>query len=120
MKKVILFLVAILGISFAANAQSCKISGANDGSTVMVTNDYQSGNKIVVNLENDSNEICANVTVEVEVSYAHSKPKTFTGRGKSCPNSTCKLEIAIDEKNGSYTMTGYKVKKVSGTKCESF
>lgn len=37
MKKVILFLVAILGISFAANAQSCKISGANDGSTVMVT-----------------------------------------------------------------------------------
>lgn len=120
MKNILLILIALFGVNFAANAQSCKISGANDGSTVMVTNDYQDGNKIVIDLENDSDETCANVTVEVEVSYSHSKPKTFTGRGKSCPNSSCKLEIAIDEKNGSYAMTGYKVKKVSGTKCESF
>lgn len=120
MKKVILFLVAILGISFAANAQSCKISGANDGSTVMVTNDYQAGNKIVVNLENDSSETCANVTVVVEVSYGGNNSKTYTGRGKSCPGTSCKIEIPIQEKYNNYPMKGYKVQKVSGTKCESF
>lgn len=123
MKKVLLILVAMLGISFAANAQSCKIQGANDGSTVMVTNDYQDGNKIVVNLENDSNEICANVTVEVTVSYAGGNTKTYSGRGKSCPGTSCKIEIPIQENyNGQsrYPLKGYKVQKVSGTKCESF
>lgn len=123
MKKVLALLVALIGISFAANAQSCKISGASDGSTVMVTNDYQEGNKVVVNLENDSAETCANVTVEVNVSYKGDKSQTFTGRGKSCPGSSCKIEIPIQinyNGNSHYPLKGYKVQKVSGTKCESF
>ena len=114
---------ALICFGVTANAQSCKISGANDGSTVMVTNDYQDGSKIVVNLENDSNETCANVTVEVVVSYAGGNSKTYTGRGKSCPGSTCKIEIPIQENyNGksNYPIKGYTVQKVSGTKCESF
>lgn len=119
MKKVLVLLVTLMGISFTANAQSCKIQGANDGSTVMVTNDYQDGSKIVVNLENDSEKTCANVTVEVEVVYAYGK-KSYTGYGKSCPDSSCKIEIPISLKNGDYAMKGYKVQKVSGTKCDSF
>ena len=122
MKRVLLMMFALICFGMTANAQSCKISGASDGSTVMVTNDYQDGSKIVVNLENDSNETCANVTVEVVVSYAGSNLKTYTGRGKSCPGSTCKIEIPIQEKyngNTAYPMKGYTVQKVSGTKCES-
>lgn len=123
MKKILVLLMALIGISFAANAQSCKISGASDGSTVMVTNDYQEGNKVVVNLENDSEGTCANVTVEVIVSYAGGKSQTYTGRGKSCPGSSCKIEIPVQSNyngNSSYPLKGYKVQKVSGTKCESF
>ena len=117
MKKVVLILVAMLGISFAVNAQSCKISGSEDGSTVMVTNSFQEGSKIVVNLENDSEKTCANVTVEVEVSYAGNNKKTYTGYGKSCPGSSCKIDIPIDVKVGKNDMKGFSVKKVSGNKC---
>ena len=123
MKKVLLMMFALICFGMTANAQSCKISGASDGSTVMVTNDYQDGSKVVVNLENDSNETCANVTVEVVVSYLGGFSKTYTGRGKSCPGSTCKIEIPIQEKyngNSTYSLKEYKVQKVSGTKCESF
>ena len=123
MKKVLLIMFALICFGMTAKAQSCKISGASDGSTVMVSNDYQDGNKVVVNLDNDSENTCANVTVEVEVSYAGGNSKTYSGRGKSCPSSTCRIEIPIQENyNGQshYPMKGYKVRKVSGTKCESF
>ena len=117
MKKVLLMMFALVCFSVTANAQSCKISGASDGSTVMVTQDYQEGNKIVVNLENDSESTCANVTVEVEVTYGANTVKTYTGRGKSCPNSSCRIEISVPEKSGQLSMNKYKVTKVSGSKC---
>jgi len=116
MKKVLVLLVALMGISFAASAQSCEIKGATEKSTVMVTNDYQDGSQIVVNLENDSERTCANVTVEVEVSYYQHRTQTFTGSDKSCPNATCVIKVKVDNIND---MKGYKVKKVSGTKCDS-
>jgi hypothetical protein len=116
MKKVLLLMFALICFSATATAQSCKISGANDGSTIMVTNDYQDGSQIVVNLENDSERTCANVTVEVEVSYYHARNQIFTGSDKSCPNATCVIKVEIGNIND---MKGYKVKKVSGTKCDS-
>lgn len=119
MKKVLFIMFALICFSVSANAQSCKISGAGDGSTVMVTQDYQEGNKIIVNLENDSETTCANVTVEVEITYGTNTVKTYTGRGKSCPNSSCKIEIPFPEKSGSLNMSKYSVIKVSGTKCSS-
>lgn len=119
MKKIFLIMFALICFGATANAQSCKISGAGDGSTVMVTQDYQEGNKIVVNLENDSETTCANVTVDVEVTYGANTVKTYTGRGKSCPNSTCRIEISFPEKSGQLDMRKYKIKSVSGTKCSS-
>lgn len=116
MKKILVLLVTLMGFCFAANAQSCEIKGATEKSTVMVTNDYQDGNQIVVNLENDSERTCANVTVEVEVSYYHGRNQIFTGSDKSCPNATCVIKVNVDNIND---MKGYKVKKVSGTKCDS-
>lgn len=121
MKKVFLLVFTLICFGISSNAQSCKISGANDGSTIMVTNDYQEGNKIVVNLDNDSESTCANVTVEVEITYTQSTCKeTYTGRGKSCPDSSCRIEIPINLTKGTKKMSEYKVKKVSGNKCESF
>lgn len=114
-----------MGISYTANAQSCKIAGLDDGSTCMVTNDWQEGNVVYVDVENDSESTCANVTVEVVVTYKGGKKTTltltFTGRAKSCPGSTCKVTVPIQEKNSdNWDMTSYKVNKISGTKCTSF
>lgn len=118
MKKILLVLVAMLGISFMANAQSCKISGATDGSTIMVSQDRLEGDKVIVNLENDSESTCANVTVTVEVSYGNTdnNNKTFTGRVKSCPNATATVTIPIQTTNKNLKLRTYKV-TVSGNKC---
>lgn len=116
MKKIFLILVALMGISMAANAQSCKISGTNDGSTIMVTQDRLEGDKVIVNLENDSESTCANVTVTVEVYYNNGKSQSFTGRVKSCPNQSATVTIPIQTKNVSSPMKNYKV-TVSGSKC---
>ena len=122
----------MLGISFAANAQSCEIKGANDGSTVMVTNHWLDGSTVYVNLENDSEKTCANVVVKVEVKYVYRgnhvvggpgpKTKTFEGRGTSCPSGTCKVEIPIlldfYDYGDHFVKDGeYKVVGVSGNKC---
>lgn len=109
MKKVLLLLVALMGICFAANAQRCEIKGANDGSTIEVQHHFVEGEKVVVLLGNDSEKICANVTVIVTVDG-----KEFEGYGKSCPGRT-KIEVLIGK-----PINTYKVKKVSGTKCDSF
>ncbi len=107
----------MLGISFAANAQSCKISGTNDGSTILCTGQHMEGNKVIVNLSNDSESTCANVTVTVKVTYADKSTKSFEGRGKSCPNQEAAIEVYIDtEKNGK-SWTKYEVTGVSGNKC---
>jgi hypothetical protein len=108
MKKLFLLFVALVGISFAVNAQSCEIKGADDGSTVMVTSHFIDGEKIVVVLGNDSEKTCANVTVKVTANG-----KEFEGYGKSCPGST-RIDITIGE-----PIKSYKVEKVSGTKCNS-
>ncbi|MBQ2188148.1 MAG: hypothetical protein II401_06275 [Bacteroidales bacterium] len=116
MKKYFLILVALIGISMAANAQSCKISGTNDGSTIMVTQDRLEGDQVVVTLENDSESTCANVTVTVQVSYNNGTSKSFEGRVKSCPNQSSSVTIPIQKQNGSSKMKNYKV-TVSGSKC---
>lgn len=108
MKKLLVLFMAIVGISFAANAQSCEIKGADDGSTVMVTNHFIDGEKVVVVLGNDSEKTCANVTVKVTVDG-----KEYEGYGKSCPGST-RIEVTIGK-----PIKSYRVEKVSGTKCSS-
>lgn len=132
MKKVLLILFALICFGATANAQSCKISGANDGSTVMVTNHWQEGSTVHVDLENDSEKTCANVVVKVEVKYVYKgnhvvggpgpKTKTFEGRGTSCPNGTCKIDVSIlsefREQGDRFVQAGdYKVLSVSGNKC---
>lgn len=131
MKKILFVGLAVIGFAFVANAQSCKIQGANDGSTVMVTNHWLDGSKVFVNLENDSEKNCANVVVKVEVKYVYRgnhvvggpgpKTKTYEGYGTSCPNGTCKVEVPVlldfNEYGDRFEMREYKVLSVSGNKC---
>ena len=117
MKKIFLLLVALIGISYVANAQSCKISGTNDGSTILCTDQHLDGNKVVVNLSNDSENTCANVTVTVEVTYENNSTKTFQGRGKSCPNAEAAINVYIETVNNGKNWKKYEVTGVSGNKC---
>lgn len=117
MKKVLVLLVALLGISFAASAQSCKIQGTNDGSTILCTGHHLDGSIVIVNLSNDSESTCANVTVKVKVTYANNATETFEGRGKSCPDQEATIDVYINlEKNGK-EWKKYEVISVSGNKC---
>lgn len=123
MKKTIF--VAIIGIAaispFSVVAgsidssaeQVCKISESND--TVEVFNCYLDGNKVKVSLSNDSQNIKANVTVTVEVTYGNSK-RSYTGRTLAGPGSTT-LEIPIDPKVGYSEPSSVVVTSISGKKC---
>ena len=71
MKKVLLMMFALICFGATAKAQVCKISGANDGSTIMCTGEHLENDKVIVNLSNDSENTCANVTVIVEVTYSN-------------------------------------------------
>ena len=119
MKRFLLILVAFLGISYAANAQSCTIQGDSDGSTVAVTSktlDKDNG-VVKVNLGNDSwSGKCANVTVYVTVTYQDGKKtatKEFTTTQMVCPGIPVTAEVYIDTTN----MISWKVEKISGKKC---
>lgn len=118
MKRVLLLMFALICFGVTANAQSCKINGTDDGSTIMVTNAWKDGSTINVNLSNDSEKTCANVTVEVDVTYEGSNNiKTYKGYGKSCPNQDCKIEIPISDEIRGLKYRNYKVTSVSGNKC---
>jgi len=124
MKKILLLLVAFLGISYAANAQVCKISGSNDNVEVFSCYADVTNNQIVVTVSNDSQDISANVTVEVTVSgydkgslrYSD-KSFTVSGKGLATPNQTTTIKINVP--NGYKLNDGSKVScsGISGTKC---
>lgn len=117
MKKFVLFFAILISVCFAANAQSCKISGSNDGSSILCTGHYLDGNKVAVTLSNDSESTCANVVVKVKVTYKNGSSKEFEGRGKSCPDQEAIIDVYIETTNGSYEWSKYQVTGVSGNKC---
>lgn len=117
MKKVVLILVAMLGISFAGKAQvQCQIQNG-EGSTVMATDQRLEGDHVIVTLENDSQDISANVTVTVEVKYKNRKTKTFQGFGKCLPSQSNFISVKIDLTDGQYEWDSYSVVAVKGNKC---
>lgn len=111
----IFILAVMLGISYAANAQSCQIKGLEDGSSIIVSQNYKNPtrNEVVVNLENDSKSTCANVTVTVSVTYKNSKDD-ITKTVKCCPGNTTTISFPLDNSN---QYQSHEV-KISGKKCE--
>lgn len=123
MKKFLFILVAFLGISYAANAQVCKISGSNDNVEVFSCYPDVANNKIMVTVSNDSQDISANVTVEVKVTGykdgTSNKSGSFTVTGKCLakPNQTTSLEIRIPNGYKLTDSSNVSCSKISGTKC---
>ena len=122
MKKILLVLAVIIGLSTSAHAQVCKISNSNDNVEIfsaVIEND----NTVAVTVGNDSQSVSANVTVEVEVtykdSYPRSKTKKFYGKNVAKPNTTTVIKIPIDSSypDSSYKPVSVKALNITGTKC---
>ena len=117
MRQFLLILAIIISFSTTSNSQSCKISGSNDGSTIVCTSHYMDGNNVKVTVSNDSESTCANVSIVVKVTYANNTTQEFEGRGKSCPDQETSISIPINKENNGKEWKKYEVTKISGNKC---
>ena len=105
MKKVFCILIAFFCITVASQAQICKISGANDN--VEVQDVTWQGYHVYVTVGNDSQDISANVTIEVEVEYEYfNSPgtfkKSFSAKKTVKPNGETEIKIKTDAINMRY------------------
>lgn len=120
MKQLLFIMMLLFCASGNINAQVCKISNTNDNVEVFSASLINS-KQVKVVVSNDSQEISANVTVTVEVTYtdgSYSKTKTFTGKGLARPNTSTEIVIDIPE-NIDYSKKpkSVQVTGISGTKC---
>ncbi len=108
----------------STKAQSCKISGANDGSTIEIKSCYLNEDKVIVNVINDSKDISANVTVSVIVTYKYStatKKQSYSGKEISFAETTTMIEIPIDKNysaDNRFVATSVEATSVLGEKCK--
>lgn len=120
MKKIILFALMFFCILGVAEAQVCKISGSGDNVEVYSAS-IENNNTVVVTVGNDSQNISANVTVTVEVTYTangySTKTYSFTGKGLSKPNQESIIRISIPSEKENRNPDSVKVTQISGTKC---
>ncbi len=113
-----------MSFAIGTNAQSCVISGADDGSTVEVKSCYLSGDRVIVNVINDSKDIAANVTVMVEVAYkcgTARRTQNYSGREISLAGVSTKIEIPINKtfsSNDCFIADSVIATSVSGNKCK--
>ena len=90
----------------------------------MFTASIEDGNTVVVTVGNDSQDISANVTVKVEVTYRYSNGNnpvnyTYTGKVVAKPNQESIIKIRIPEKDKDGRVPeSVKVADISGTKCQ--
>lgn len=115
-------MLAVICFGVTANAQVCKISGTNDNVEVFTCYTDASNNQVVVRVSNDSNDISANVTVNVTVKnakrngYSGSHEVKIVGKELAKPGQT---DIRIDMPSG-YSLREESIATctgISGSKC---
>jgi len=114
MKKFLIMLCAILGFSFAIYADvtnSCKISGSQDGATVIASIIEVGDGYVLVELDNDGT-FAVNVTVKITSSHGNGQ------RGcKVSPQASNTVKVPITNAKASHKIYDYSV-KVSGSRCQ--
>lgn len=123
MKKSFLLLFVLIFFGASARAQVCKISGTNnDNIEVFTCFPDVSRNQVIVRVSNDSRDISANVTVEVEVQNAKSgsslKKLTITGKGLAKPNGPTDIRIDLPSGFELVKESSVECKGISGAKCQ--
>lgn len=122
MKEKFLICAALFCCCVIAEAQVCKISNSNDNVEVFGASIID-GSSVEVTVGNDSQDISANVTVEVEVTYSYhgmTKKRNYTGKVVANPNKETVIKIPIltaHPSDSDYKPSSVKVVGISGTKC---
>lgn len=119
MKRFALFLFVFVSC-FITEAQVCKISNSNDNVEVFSAS-IVDNSKVVVTVGNDSQDISANVTVEITVTYGYDNyKKTYSGKKIAKPNTETVITIPISStysSSNSNKPSSVTVTRISGTKC---
>ena len=118
MKKYLMILIAMVCFGVSANAdKSCKISGAEDGSSIQVSYSHVDvdGGYVYFSTSNDSEKISANFTFSFSISGIGTKK----GSGMAKPLTSSEVKVSVPEIKGknadSITVT---VDSVESNKCK--
>lgn len=117
MKQLLFLVLFLFGVAESSQAQVCKLPNSDDNVEVFSAT-LDGTNKVKVVVSNDSQEVSANVTVKVKVTYGNGVSKEFTGKGLAKPNNSSEILIIIDEKIGGYTPRSVEAISITGTKCK--
>ncbi len=123
MKKAFLLITIIVGMLCSVSAQVCRISNSNDN--VEVTSYYfKDNNTIVVAVSNDSQDISANVTVNIKVHASYKSSSTYkdfdlSGKKLAKPNGETLIEIKLPSDYVQGPSSTIEVKGITGTKCQN-
>lgn len=114
MKKILVMLLAILGMSvslLAGTTKSCKITGSLDGATVVASIIEVGDGYVVVELDNDGT-FAVNVTV------------TVTGNGnvgsratKVYPQQAATIKITMSGAKKDHKLSIYSISTLNGSRC---
>ena len=115
MKKMLVMLCAILGltlVTFADTVKTCTISGSSDGATVMASIIEVGDGYVKVELSNDGS-ITANVKVEVR------KNGGFSGSTGAmvAPQQSVVKTIRISAAKSSDSINDFDITTLSGKRC---
>ena len=113
MKKILVMLLAVLGLTISANAQTaqCKISGGTDGATVIASIIEVGDGYVLVELDNDG-DFPVNVTIKV---VSTNRGSGTTG-AKVYPSQSATKKVPVSgakagDRTDIYTVT------ISGSRC---
>lgn len=119
MKKILLMLVAVLGFSFAANAQqgTCKVSGGNGATVVVTVVDWDESGNVTLSVGSDCDDY-------VNVSFTLTFYDTTSNVG--CISQPFSLTVAPNQSNtktvtirmGSNKLDRVDSVNISGARCE--
>lgn len=103
-----------------ASAQVCKINGTNDNVEIFDCYIDKANQQVIVIVSNDSQNISANVTVNVEIkgySGCSGCKESLIGKGLAKPNQSTEIKIKVPNTFKADDKTSTKCTGISGTKC---
>lgn len=115
MKKILVMLFAILGLTINANAQTaqCKISGSTDGATVVASVIEVGDGYVLVELDNDGT-FAVNVTIKVTGTV--SGAGNGTRSAKVYPSQSTSVKVPVSGAESDKPTSNYRI-TISGSRC---
>ena len=119
MKKFVFLIVALFGISFAANAQTgiCKVSNTVDATVAITVESFMPDGTVVLSINSDAEKY---VNVQFQIKYKteggyEKTSQTFTAHAQPCSSTTKTVKILLEGATKVKSIIGVKV---SGARCQ--